>query len=215
MYSWAMRSSSSVGTPGATALPASASAPAAIRPATRIFSITSGVCTQGSVPSFAVGFHAYSGRSIELGTGRVGDTTPGRSAVRTGMKPGYVSVPVAAEPRFAWSADVDRTADHLAGQDDVRRSVRRCVLAVVVSAADDDLDIVDGRARPLRQPQVEPAELHIELDDDHRPRKAGPGEVEFDRSHSAVQRQPGRHGPLPLTLQRAHRLAAPPGRWPR
>ncbi len=29
--------------------------------------------------AFAVGFQAYSGRSIELGTGRVGDTTPGTS----------------------------------------------------------------------------------------------------------------------------------------
>ena len=45
-------------------------------PATRIFSITSGVCTHGSVPSRAVGFHAYSGRAIDLGTGRVGDSTP-------------------------------------------------------------------------------------------------------------------------------------------
>ena len=85
MYSWAMRSSSSVVTPGATALPASASAPAAIRPATRIFSITSGVCTHGSVPSWAVGLPTYSGRGIDLGTGSVGDSSPGASAVRAGM----------------------------------------------------------------------------------------------------------------------------------
>jgi hypothetical protein len=87
MYSCAMRSSSSVVTPGATALPASASAPAAIRPATRIFSITSGVCTHGSCPSRAVGLPTYSGRSIERGTGSVGDTVPGLKAVRTGMSP--------------------------------------------------------------------------------------------------------------------------------
>ncbi|BBX70936.1 hypothetical protein MPSYJ_43970 [Mycolicibacterium psychrotolerans] len=72
-------------TPGATALPASASAPAAIRPATRIFSITSGVCTHGSEPSCAVGLPTYSGRGIDAGTGRVGDTVPGRRAVRTDM----------------------------------------------------------------------------------------------------------------------------------
>ncbi len=85
MYSWAMRSSASVVTPGATALPASASAPPAIRPATRIFSITSGVCTQGSLPSWAVALPTYSGRVIDLGTGSIGDTVPGRRAVRTGM----------------------------------------------------------------------------------------------------------------------------------
>ena len=89
MYSWAMRSSSSVVTPGATALPASASAPAAIRPATRIFSITSGVCTHGSLPSRAVCLPTYSGRGIDLGTGSVGDSTPGRRAVRTGMTSAY------------------------------------------------------------------------------------------------------------------------------
>ena len=55
--------------PGRTALPARASAPAAMRPATRIFSITSGVCTHGSLPSLAVGFHAYSGGAIDRGTG--------------------------------------------------------------------------------------------------------------------------------------------------
>ena len=75
-------------TPGATALPASASAPAAMRPATRIFSITSGVCTQGSVPSFTVGCHAYSGRAIDLGTDSVGDRSPERRAVRTVIPPG-------------------------------------------------------------------------------------------------------------------------------
>ncbi|CKT97244.1 Uncharacterised protein [Mycobacterium tuberculosis] len=72
-------------TPGATALPASANAPAAIRPATRIFSMTSGVCTHGSLPSWAAGLPTYSGRAIQLGTGRVGDSTPGESAVRLGI----------------------------------------------------------------------------------------------------------------------------------
>ena len=56
-------------------------------PATRIFSMTSGVCTHGSLPSWAVDFPTYSGRSIALGTGRVGDTTPARRALRTGMFP--------------------------------------------------------------------------------------------------------------------------------
>ena len=92
-----MRSSASVVTPGATALPASASAPAAIRPATRIFSMTSGVCTHGSVPSRAVGLPTYSGRGIDLGTGSVGDTTPADSAERTGMLPGYLVCQGAAE----------------------------------------------------------------------------------------------------------------------
>ncbi len=87
MYSWAIRSSSSVVTPGATALPASTSARAAIWPATRIFSITSGVCTHGSLPSWTVGFQAYSGRGTLPGTGRVGDNSPGESAVRAGMRP--------------------------------------------------------------------------------------------------------------------------------
>src|SRR5580693_626630 len=91
MYSCAIRSSSSVVTPGATALPASTSAPAAIRPATRIFSITSGVCAQGSVPSLAVGLPTYSGRAIHLGTDSVGDNTPGESAVRAGMTASLVT----------------------------------------------------------------------------------------------------------------------------
>src|SRR5277367_4773217 len=96
MYSWAIWSSSSVVTPGATALPASASAPAAIRPATRIFSITSGVCTHGSVPSRAVGLPTYSGRGIDLGTGSVDETAPAISSERTGrtgIAPAYLETP--------------------------------------------------------------------------------------------------------------------------
>ena len=72
-------------TPGATALPASASALAAILLASRIFSMVSGVCTHGSCPSFAVGFHTYSGRSMESGTGSVGDSVPGFRGARTVM----------------------------------------------------------------------------------------------------------------------------------
>ncbi|SLJ82790.1 Uncharacterised protein [Mycobacteroides abscessus subsp. abscessus] len=64
-------------TPGATALPASSSACAAMRQAIRIFSMVSGVCTHGSLPSFAVFFHAYSGRSMERGTSRIGVGVPG------------------------------------------------------------------------------------------------------------------------------------------
>src|SRR6478672_9438539 len=91
MYSCAIRSSSSVVTPGATALPASSSACAAILPAIRIFSMVSAVCTQGSLPSFTVFFHAYSGRSIERGTSRVGESVPGTSGwrVRTDMDQEY------------------------------------------------------------------------------------------------------------------------------
>ena len=37
--------------------------------------MTSGVCTHGSWPSTAVGRPTYSGRAIDLGTGRVGETT--------------------------------------------------------------------------------------------------------------------------------------------
>src|ERR1700744_2464984 len=107
-----MRSSASVVTPGATALPASASALAAICPATRIFSITSGVCTHGSVPSRAVGFPTYSGRGIDLGTGSVGETTPADSAERTGMVSGYPypagsGAATAADERAARAFDPD------------------------------------------------------------------------------------------------------------
>ena len=45
--SWAMASSSSVVTPGATAAPTSISTSAASRPATRMRSMISGVCTVG------------------------------------------------------------------------------------------------------------------------------------------------------------------------
>ena len=60
---------------------------------------------------------------------------------------------------------------------------------------------------PGGQPQVQTAELHVEFDDHHRTGEAGTGEVEFDRAHPPVQRQPGRHGPLALPFQRAHHAA--------
>src|ERR1700740_1592834 len=135
MWSCAMRSNASVVTPGATALPAPASAPAAIRPATRIFSITSGVCTHGSVPSRAVDLPTYSGRGIDLGTGSVGDTAPAISSERTGRTgiPTSVSVsagsntPTPTQPRPAWSFDLDRAAHHATGQHDVRGALGRSV----------------------------------------------------------------------------------------
>src|ERR1700758_1150659 len=105
-----MRSSASVVTPGAPALPASASAPAAIRPATRIFSITSGVCTHGSVPSRAGGLPTYSGRGIDVGTGSVGETAPADRTERTGIPtsvsgPDGLNAPVATQQRAAGPFD--------------------------------------------------------------------------------------------------------------
>src|ERR1700743_1041216 len=110
-----MRSNASVVTPGATALPASPSGPARISPAPRIFSITSGVCTHGSVPSRAVGLPTYSGRGIDLGTGSVGETTPADSAERTGMVSGYPypagsGTATAAHERAARAFDPDPAA---------------------------------------------------------------------------------------------------------
>ena len=40
-------------------------------------SMMSGVATQGSAPSFMVFLSTYSGRTMWLGTGRRGETTPG------------------------------------------------------------------------------------------------------------------------------------------
>src|ERR1700732_1032097 len=146
-----MRSSASVVTPGATALPASASAPAAIRPATRIFSITSGVCTHGSVPSRAVGLPTYSGRGIDLGTGRVGDTAPainsertGRTG-RTGIPPAYLvsNPPTPTQQRPARSFDFNRTAHHPTGQHHMRGALARRGLSAVAGAAAVDRNVVD------------------------------------------------------------------------
>src|SRR5579875_765196 len=166
MYSCAIRSSSSVVTPGATAFPASASAPAAIRPAMRIFSMTSGVCTQGSLPSRAVGLPTYSGRGIDLGTGSVGDSTPGDSAARTGMPPAYWrsgrhSGRAAFQPGPARPADDDRSTHHPTGQHHVRSAFGRGVLAAVGGAADVDLDVVDRGAGTVGQADVDAAEFHV------------------------------------------------------
>ena len=65
MYSWAIASISEVVLPGSTAAPANAKALAAMREASRIFSIVSGVWMNGSpMFSWTVSFHTYSGRSM-------------------------------------------------------------------------------------------------------------------------------------------------------
>src|SRR6201986_1759771 len=163
-----MRSSASVVTPGATALPASASAPAAIRPATRIFSITSGVCTHGSVPSRAVGFPTYSGRGIDLGTGSVGETTPADRAERTGMVSGDLypagsGTATGAHERRAGPFYPDGAPPHPAGQHHVRGPLSRCDLPPVAGAAAVDLDVVDRRARAVRQSNLDRAQPHVEF----------------------------------------------------
>src|SRR5271167_111627 len=201
-----MRSSASVVTPGATALPASASALAAICPATRIFSITSGVCTHGSVPSRAVGLPTYSGREIDLGTDSVGETTPADSAERTGMVSGYPypagsGTATAAHEGPARAFDLDRAAHHPAGQHHVRGALRRCDLPPVAGAAAVDLDVVDRRARAVGQSNLDRAEPHVEFDDDHRPGEPGLDQIELDRTHPAHQGQPGGHRPLPVALE--------------
>ena len=82
-------------------------------------------------------------------------------------------------PRSAGASDRDRSAHHLAGEDDVRRALGGCVLAVVMCAADDDLDVVDRGARAIWQPEVQPAELHVEFQDDHRPGEPGASEIQI------------------------------------
>src|SRR5690625_619831 len=72
-----MRSSSSVVTPGATLRPTSSSACAASRPATRTFSMISGLLISLPLQGRGAGLSTYSGWSIELGTGLLGDTVPG------------------------------------------------------------------------------------------------------------------------------------------
>ena len=61
-------------TPGAMCLAASYMACDAIRPATRIFSIVSAVCTCEPVYRFGAGLPTYSGRAISRGTLRSGDS---------------------------------------------------------------------------------------------------------------------------------------------
>src|SRR5271169_4432882 len=201
-----MRSSASVVAPGATALPASASAPAAIRPATRIFSITSGVCTHGSVPSCAVGLPTYSGRGIDLGTGSVGETTPADRAERTDMVPGYPypagsGTATAAHERPARAFDLDRAAHHPAGQHHVRGALSRCDLPPVAGAAAVDLDVVDRRARAVGQSNLDRAEPHVQFDDDHWPGEPGLDQIQLDRAHPPYQCQPGGHCPFSVALE--------------
>src|SRR3984957_11456234 len=201
-----MRSSASVVTPGATALPASASAPAAICPATRIFSITSGVCPHGSVPSRAVGLPTYSGRGIDLGTGSVAETTPADSAERTGMVSGYPSpagsgTATAAHEGPARAFDLDRAAHHPTGQHHVRRALSRCDLPPVAGAAAVHLDVVDRRAGAFGQSNLDRAEPHAQFDDDHWPGDPGLNQIQLDRAHPAHQCQPGGHRPLSVALE--------------
>ncbi len=59
---------------------------AAIRPATRIFSMVSASLTSGPVYGAGAGRSTYSGRAIDAGTGRRGETTPGATLPKvTGM----------------------------------------------------------------------------------------------------------------------------------
>ena len=76
MYSWAIRSSSSVVTPGAMAAAASARARAATRPARRIRSTVSASLTSEAVTRSGPSWNMYSGRGIEPGTCRSGLSLP-------------------------------------------------------------------------------------------------------------------------------------------
>ena len=48
---------------------------------------------------------------------------------------------------------------------------------------------------------IQPAELHVELDNHHRTGEPRSGQVEFHGTHPPVQGQPRRHDPLPLALE--------------
>ena len=79
MKSWAIRSSSSVVTPGLACSPTSAIAWAEILPAALIFAICSGVFTLEPLYWAGAGLPTYSGRTIESGTAKRGETSPGVS----------------------------------------------------------------------------------------------------------------------------------------
>ena len=66
------------------------------------------------------------------------------------------------------------------------------------------LDVVDGGARPVGQPQIQRSAHHVQLDHDDGSGEPGVGQVEADRAHPAHQSQPGRHGPFAVPLQRPH-----------
>ena len=78
-----MRSSSSVVTPGAMALPTSTSASAAMRPAMRIAAMVSASLRSGPSYGVGAGLPTYSGRAIDAGTSRMAETVPGARAART------------------------------------------------------------------------------------------------------------------------------------
>src|SRR5882724_13704807 len=92
MYSCATLSSSSVVTPGEMIFAASAIARAAIRPAIRIASIVSGVCTSGPVYGVGAGLPTYSGRRMFPGTERAGESSPGTSSDWPDMPASLTSV---------------------------------------------------------------------------------------------------------------------------
>ena len=98
------------------------------------------------------------------------------------------SEPGAAQQCAALAANDHRAEHHLAGQDDVRGPFRRCIFAVIGRATHIDLDVIDRGAGPIGQPQVQRAKFHVDFNDHHGTREAGPGQVEFDRSHPAHQR---------------------------
>src|ERR1700682_4517355 len=139
--------------------------------------------------------------------GRTPDLTPTRCGTRsarissaTACRPNRSSS-AAEPPRPSRAADRDRPADDLAGEDDVRCALGGCVLAVVMRAADDDLDVVDRRAGAVGQPEVQPAELHVEFDDHHRTREPRPRQGQLHKPHPRVRGEPRRNDPLALTLE--------------
>ena len=80
-------------TPGLQCSPASWVAWAASRPAIRIFSMVSGVCTCEPRHSLGRFLPTYSGRAMWAGTGRHGESVPGVSGARTVMAQAYRQQP--------------------------------------------------------------------------------------------------------------------------
>ena len=72
-----MTSSSSVVTPGRMAAPAASTARAAMRPAARMRSMSSGVYTSPWSERAGAALPTYSGRGMLAGTGRTALTRPG------------------------------------------------------------------------------------------------------------------------------------------
>src|SRR3954447_11055249 len=90
---------SSVVAPGLTALPPSSKACAAIRHATRIASITSGVRTPLPLSRLGAGLSTYSGRGMPAGAERRGDWMPDFNGARWTMSPPYDVVPNSEQDR--------------------------------------------------------------------------------------------------------------------